>query len=388
MKIGILTHWWGTDNYGQILQMYGLSSYLSSQGYNVIILRFNPFKIQQKRCISFRRLLNIFNPFKVFSHVINKVNSFKLKMSLKKTPSRNFDEFCKHHLSFSGKEYSSVDELETDISDYDAIIVGSDQVWNYFSGGESGFPVIDTYSIRFGKSNLIRLSYAASMGFSGTEKLHLTRLIENLHKFQGISVREVSAKELLEKQGLENVAWVPDPTLLIKASDYEKLLSNNQKLRVPFFLYILNNKSIFQSNVLTAMLTKQKKNFTFVGANRLYDKKINAFPTVQEWVGYMANAQTIITNSFHGCVFSIIFHKNFYYYPLLPNAKGYVDSRIDSLLTRLGIMDRAITTTEILSSVITNPYKPIDWDSVDAKREEFVQVGKDFLAKHLGDSSI
>jgi hypothetical protein len=108
---------------------------------------------------------------------------------------------------------------------------------------------------------------------------------------------------------------------------------------------------------------------------------------VEEWLGYMANAQTIITNLFHGCVFSILFHKNFYYYPLIPDAQGHVDSRIDSLLTRLGIEGRAITTKEQLSSVITTPYKPIDWDSVDAKREEFVQVGKDFLAKHLGDST-
>lgn len=77
-------------------------------------------------------------------------------------------------------------------------------------------------------------------------------------------------------------------------------------------------------------------------------------------------------------MFSILFHKNFYYYPLIPDAQGHVDSRIDSLLTRLGIEGRAITTKEQLSSVITTPYKPIDWDSVDAKREEFVQVGKDF----------
>lgn len=387
MKIGILTHWWGTDNYGQILQMYGLSSYLSSLGNNVIILRFDPFKIQQKRYLSIRRLLNIFNPFKVFSYVIDKYNSFKLKKNLKKAPSRYFDEFRKHHLSFSGKEYSSVYELENEISNYDAVIVGSDQVWNYFANGEAGFPVIDTYTIRFGKPQLIRLSYAASMGFSGTEEVHLKRLVENLQKFQGISVREKSAKKILENQGLADITWVPDPTLLVPVAEYAKFFLDHKVTHQPFFLYILNNKSIFSSRDITSELKKQKQKFGFVGANRLLDKEINAYPTIEEWLAHLFYADTVITNSFHGCVFSILFHKNFYYFPLIPNANGQVDSRIDSLLNRLGIEGRAITTKEQISSVIANPYKPIDWDSVDAKREDFVQVGKDFLAKHLGNPS-
>jgi len=388
MKIGILTHWWGNDNYGQILQMYGLSKYLNIKNHKVTILRINPYIIQQKKHSKINRYLSILNPKKVINYMINKSKSVPNKYRMEKVPSRYFERFRQNYLPFSEREYFSLLELEEDAKHYDSIIVGSDQVWNYFSNGEDGFPAIDTYSIRFGPSQLVRLSYAASMGFNGTEETHLKRLVANLHKFKGVSVREEIAKEILERQGLLNVEWVPDPTLLLPVDTYKEFLSNDNRFRVSFFFYILNNQSIFTCINITNEMKKQDKQFILVGANRLYNKSVNAYPTVEEWLSYLEYSGTVITNSYHGCVFSILFHKNFYYFPLLPNAQGHVDSRIDSLLARLGIEGRAITTKEQLSSVIANPYKPIDWDSVDTKREEFVQAGKDFLAKHLGDSFI
>ena len=383
MKIGILTHWWGRDNYGQVLQMYGLYHYLLEQEHEIYILRFNPYATQKKEKFKIKRLLNLLYPRKIWNYSVNIVNKL-LKGRIRETPSRSFTKFQYKYLTFSEREYYSIKDLEDDTLNYNAIIVGSDQVWNYFSGGEAGFPVIDTYSIRFGTCHLIRLSYAASMGFSGTEEIHLQRLVLNLRNFQGISVREESAKKVLESRGLTNVIWVPDPSLLLSYSDYSKLVYQDDSYKVLYFLYILNNKSILKSKTITAELKKQHKEFIFVSANRLYEKEINKYPTVEEWLSYMLHAKTIITNSFHGCVFSILFHKNFYYFPLLPNTQGYGDSRIDSLLNRLGIYGRVIMTKKQLASVIANPEKPIDWDSVDIRREKFVLAGKDFLAMHLG----
>jgi hypothetical protein len=75
MKIGILTHWWGEDNYGQILQMYGLYNYLQKMNHEVIILRFNPYNIRPKRHFRIVQLLKIFNPKKVIFYTTKKAES-------------------------------------------------------------------------------------------------------------------------------------------------------------------------------------------------------------------------------------------------------------------------------------------------------------------------
>ena len=114
MKIGILTHWWGKDNYGQVLQMHGLYHYLSKQGYDVTIFRFNPYLIQGQKSFRINRLLNIFYPKKLWNYVRNKVSSLFNKKS-SNTPSRGFDIFYNQYLHFSAKEYNSLKVLENDM---------------------------------------------------------------------------------------------------------------------------------------------------------------------------------------------------------------------------------------------------------------------------------
>ena len=387
MKIGILTHWWAKDNYGQALQMYGLYNYLLWLDHSPCIIRFNPFMVVPQKRRNINRALNVFNPMKLHRFLKDKIIKNR-EDTLQKNNPRDFPTFLNKYFTFTDRSFSNLLELAEAFQDYDAIIVGSDQVWNYFPSGEDGYSSIDAYTIRFGPTNLIRLSYAASMGFSGISKIHGNRLASNLKFFSGISVREKQAVDILKNFGVSEVFWVPDPTMLLGPEGYSKLISNDDKYKTAFFVYSLKNTSVFVGKEIAKELSVKRKIFEYVGGNGLGDKELTCFPTIEEWLSYMYGAETIITNSFHGCVFSILFQKNFYYYPLLPNKDGHVDTRIDSLLGRLGIEGRAITSKEQLSTVIANPYKPIDWDSVDAKREEFVQVGKDFLAKHLGDSSI
>ena len=269
----------------------------------------------------------------------------------------------------------------------DVLICGSDQIWNYFLPGEKGFPRIDAYSLAFGDYSFIRISYAASMGFSGISEVHGRRLARNLQDFFGVSVREKQAVDILKIFGVNDVVWVPDPTMLIGIEGYKKLINIDSKYTIPFFIYSLGNNSIFSGKEIAKLLLINNKYYQYSGASRYLDKKLTCFPTIEEWLSYMYGSETIITNSFHGCVFSILFRKNFYYYPLLPNNEGHVDTRIDSLLDRRGIKGRVIRTKEELSEMIKNPYNPIDWESVKIKQDEFVQVGKDFLAKHLKEAA-
>lgn len=383
MKVGILSFWWSENNYGQLLQLYALYNYVSSCGYDVEIIKYKSnYKVNLSNKHNIRRILKGLNPVLLSRYVHSKIKSKRFLKYETKNP-RNFSNFRKDYLSFSKKAYSSYNELLENNKEWDILICGSDQVWNYFPSGEKGLPVIDVYSLAFGSSKSTRISYAASMGFDGISEVHGKRLATNLEKFKGVSVREKHAVKILNNFGVKNVVWVPDPTMLIGPEGYSKFIRNDDKYKVPFFLYGLSNTSVFTAQEVAKQLLKHDKTFEYVGANASMDKEISCYPTIEEWLSYVYNAQTIITNSFHGCIFCILFQKNFYYYPLLPNKNGAADTRIVSILDRLGIKDRAINNKKELIEIIKNPYRPIDWKSVKKKQGEFVLIGKDFLNTHL-----
>lgn len=384
-KIGILSFWWSNDNYGQLLQLFGLYRYVSNQGNGYLpeIICYRPGPQEERKTNYLKHLYKIFNPKKVYKFIKRQILRERLPAQ-NNSPIREFNDFRENHLKFSKDSFRSFEELAIVEHDYDFIIVGSDQVWNYFPSGKNGFSRIDAYTLHFPFLGENRLSYAASMGFGGLEDIHLSRIVENLNAFKGVSVREESAKTILESQGIKDVEWVPDPSMLLTSDHYLRLVIDDDKYQTDLFVYYVNNSSVLSDQDVSLMLDETDGSYVFVGANNLYNKKLNAYPTVEEWLSYIYHTKMVITNSFHGCVFSILFHKNFYYIPLKQNALGYKDSRIDSLLGRLEIENRSISTIDELKVIIKEPYRPIDWDAVDEKMQEFVQVGKDFLAKHLG----
>lgn len=386
-KIGIMTFWWVEKNYGQLLQGYALSKYLEHLGYEVELIR---YRYKPNSFVKYKHKLNILKKKtikEIFLYIFKMAKGFYFKEIMNKHEEDllSFIQFQEKNLTFSDSQYSSIAELRESPPKYNYYLCGSDQVWNYFLPGEKGFDKIDAFSLDFGSSTINRISYAASMGFSGIEETHLDRLTRNLKNFDAISVRERNAQEILESRGLHNVVWVPDPTLLLGADGYLSFIIDDKAYKKDFFIYGLKNKSILKMEVVIDEVVNQKQVFDYATGEGVLDRRISCFPSVEQWINHIYHAKTVITNSFHGCVFSVLFHKNFYYVPLLPNERGDVDSRIDSLLTKLGIEGRAITTKQQLSSIIANPHKQIDWDSVDERRKEFVQVGKDFLAKHLGE---
>lgn len=387
MKIGIVTFWWSNNNYGQQLQAYALSKYLELCSYEVELIAYSPIVTTDSWK---RRILHswkICNPKRFLWEYKRVVTAYRTKdqTSYVASMSKRFGEFRKKYLKFSEVPYHSLHELNDNPPDCDVYVCGSDQIWNYFRKGELGYEDIDVFSLNFGSEKTVRISYAASIGNSGIQDDHGKRLANNLERFRGVSVREEHAVGVLKQFTDIEVVWVPDPTMLIDASEYEKLIGNSsQRGDVDFFIYAMNafGKDVTLRQIIT-QIQKRGKSFDCCGGNGLRDVHLNSFPSMQEWLGHMKDAQTIITNSFHGCVFSVLFKKNFYYYTLRPKKGGHVDTRIDSLLDRLGITGRKISSKQELTEIIANPCRSIDWASVKKNQNEFVQVGKDFLRKCL-----
>lgn len=358
MKIGILTYWWASDNYGQLLQCYALQKYLRDIGHEAFIIRYNYNNENIRHKVSFiKRAIKALNPVICYKHFKNKILLKKTKVT---DQFRKFDEFRKEYISFSTEFYQKYDNLKANPPEADAYIVGSDQVWNFsFSDSESVKPVVHAYMLDFGDKNLKRLSYAASWGVSAISEELKNEIIPLLKKFDYVSVREQKGVDLCSQCGVDNAEWVYDPTLLLETNAYRGLYKEKE-IRKPkgkyIFVYMLSNKNDFDLNVVYNFAKKKNLEVIFVSGNYMTNVRKQFFATITEWLYLIDNAEYVISNSFHCAIFSLLFGKQFGIVKLIGIHKG-MNTRLDSLFDLFGIPARYISSNDL--SVLDMPYNPV-----------------------------
>lgn len=378
-KVIIFTYWWSEDNYGQLLQAFALQQHLKSADLEVEI---SCFRKTESTVID--TIVNIIK--KILFPILGREFPNDESLILHNQMDRKFSNFRSREMQFTNSRYSSFKELKKHPPHADYYLCGSDKIWATYPRDPIRSDVFDAYSLAFGNEAVKRIAYAPSIGKREIPYFAKKRFKRNLKSFQGISVREESAVTLLNDIGIDNVVWVPDPTQLIGKQGYMRFIEEVPgEYKKTWFFYGLRNPSYISSRVVAEHLVAGGVDFDYTGGNNNIDDLITCYPTIPQWLNHMYYADNIITNSYHGCIFCILFHKNFYYVPVLPDKKGLPDERIASLLNRYDIQGRDITTEEQLQAVLKNSHNPIDWDAVDEKMQEFAQVGKDFLAKHLGE---
>ena len=231
-----------------------------------------------------------------------------------------------------------------------AILVGSDQVWNFGNGNLRIFKnVIHSYFLDFGKSETKRISYAASWGgrnnFLGNEKSEIQKLLKN---FDFISVREKNGINLCKQIGRNDAKWVCDPTLLLNAEIY-RTIYKEEKIQTPskpyILFYYLENGGRFDKKAVWNFAKEKNLEVQYVTGNACIDNLDKKFATVPEWLCLVDNAEYIVTNSFHCCVFSILFEKKFAAIKLDGLNCG-MNSRLESLFEMTGCGERYITDTD------------------------------------------
>ena len=357
MKIGILTYWWASDNYGQILQCYALQKYLRTLGHDAFLIQYN-YNNEGFRFYTpgWKRALRALNPIIFFKHFEKKINC---KKELELNKERKFDDFRDKYIVMSEQKYMHYTDLRNLPPKADVYIVGSDQVWNFsFIDFNQVKPVVHAYLLDFGDKEVKRVSYAASWGVSAISEELKNEITPLLKNFNYVSVREEKGLDLCKQCGREYAEWVCDPTLLLDAHEYRNLYNENT-IRKPskkyILLYMLSNENDFNINRVFDFAKKKNLDVIYITGNYSADRRNKYYATIPEWLYLIDNAEYVISNSFHCAIFSILFNKQFAVVKLSGIHEG-MNTRMESLFEMYQMPRRFIENNDF--SVLDIPYKP------------------------------
>lgn len=316
MKIGILT-FVRVESFGANMQCYALSHYISQLGYDVEVIDF-PLKPTSKRNLYVYKLYSFFSHFKhlKIKDIFKKIAKVQ-HTNLQKDTNQDKDLFYEENIIHSELILSPKDLIKH-CQKYDAVIVGSDQVWNYVMSSR-----VDIYLLSFLNKSQRKIAYAASFGVPTIPFFYKKMYQQCLSSFNSISIREESGCKLVKALINKDPELVLDPTLLLTSTQMEAVAKNCPNIPEKYVLIY----DLLDSTYLLkyAQYISESKNIPILNLSDFeIGQKITLFK----------HATFIITSSFHGTTFSIIFRKQF----VSVCRKGRLtNSRIEDLLKLLDL---------------------------------------------------
>lgn len=342
MKVGILTLLPLNSNYGGILQAWALQKFISDLGYDVII-----FNTPQVGTLSFKE--------KLFRYPLRVYKRYVLGQKIIVNFESKFVHNRKKIIPFvENKILTKIINRVVDINpqEYDYIIFGSDQVWRALYWCRTFPNISDAFGAFVQDTSKTKLiSYAASFGKDNIEEYPQEKLSEIsllLKRFRGISVREKSGVDICNRHFDVNAKWVMDPTMLHSIDVYEDVCKE-----IP-----IKNKFIASYFLEESELSKKIEEKILGNYNGSYDKiKSNVLKAevrgIEDWLATFRDAEFIMTDSFHGSVFSIIFGKPF----IVLDNPNRGTGRIKSLLQLFNIENHFIESVESLDDISSYCHK-------------------------------
>ncbi len=356
MKIGILTlplH----GNYGGNLQAYALMRVLKEMGHDPCLISRKSKPFPKWRVLpallkrSLRRYVFGDRKVSVTAGIIDGAERARIE--------KHSRAFIAQYIQPRTRIFTSTRDMEIGIAEYgfDAIVVGSDQVWR-----PSYAPAIAENFLSFLPPNCAtkRISYAASFGtddwlFSEQEHRECAAAIS---LFDGISVREASAVDVCRARFGVRAQHVLDPTMLLDSDDYASLLADwhpaSSESQPTAHVYVLDEDaqraSIVEAVCRDLELSPSRANAVGPDGSAL---------AVEGWLAGFRDSKFVITDSFHACAFAILFKKPFIAYG---NRKRGL-ARFESLLGMFGLLDRLVVDSEGYNANIARA--EIDWSTVD-----------------------
>lgn len=361
MKIGIITQPL-SRNYGGILQNYALQQTLIKLGH--IPYTYDLGKYTWKDWV----ITNIKNLIK---KIIGRPYAFFETPKKRKQNEQCLRKFVEGHINLilpRSHRPTSNKVLEYKLN---ALIVGSDQIWR----PKYNSSIRDMY-LNFAKNlDIKRIAYAASFGTGEWEyTLRQTSLCKSLlQKFDAVSVREDSAVKLCKKNFNVNAVHVVDPTLLLSAEEYKRLLTHIPETKSHYiFAYILD-----QTDSKISFINDCAKHFGLDVVIKGANKHLSINDSIENWLVNFRDAEYIITDSFHGSIFSIIFNKNF---NVILNRERGAD-RMLSLLKMLNLSGQLVDSKLLVASM--DSHSSINWQHINDKLEVLRKTSLDFLSTNL-----
>lgn len=354
MRIGILT-FHGVDNYGALLQAYALKRSLEAPGREVFFVDYRPASVEKPFRWNWKRggLLG--------NNIVNCALGPR------------FERFRKQYLPRSKRCYATADALASNPPEMDIAVFGSDQIWN--PGMFGGF-FDPAFFGSWTSDGMRRVAYAASFGGGGNvDETHRAELNRLLGRFDAVSVRESAGADLVEAVSKQRPAVTLDPTLLL--DDYEELLEPVPGIEGPFlFMFAMQYspdlkaaaKSLSETLGLPVVMA-----LSSTTGLKLFDRVGRAiYASPGQWLWLIKNAQIVLTNSFHGTVFSMIFCRPFAVVPLVGKMASR-NERMVNLLELAGIKGRLLNPS-CMPEFQSIAEAPIDWHkfslALSSRREE------------------
>ena len=381
-KIGLAVCY-DTKNYGSQLQVLATLKKIEELGFETEIIRYKK-KISPTFIVqTLPRLFNI--PF-----IQAKINSKKkrnridkhdqLRDDVKKRNDR-FNKFVTDYFTNLSEQYNGWESLvRKSNQNYDTFLCGSDQLWLPHNLG-SHF-----YTLEFANDDKKKVAYATSFGVSEIPNNLKKGYKKFLNRFQFLSTREIAGQEIIKELTGKNAKVVCDPTLLFNSEQWMKILPEEKVISEKYiFCYFLgdNNEHRNQAEILS-----QKTGYkivtipfldNFVERELTFgDYKMFDIDT-KDFVNLIRNAEYVLTDSFHGSIFSILNHKKFITFNRYTSGKGSRNSRIDSLCHLLNLNDRRFE-----KNILDNIFNDIDYDNVEIKLNELRNASISYLIDSLG----
>lgn len=331
-KVAILTLYYKNYNYGGILQAYALQNAIENMGYSSEQISYrltSGYKDLRHLKLSMKfNFVYLYNFIKHHKWVTIYNNQRKMM--------ENFAFSIPHSKTVNAYNINKISRY------YDCFVCGSDQIWNPIGWQPTLF-------LDFVSSNKIKISYAASLARDNLTKEQLDFIKKHVNDFVAISVREKKSADILNKFAPElNVQYMPDPVFLLGESKWKKFIKRPDNNKPYIFGYFLGNNNVNREKALA--YAKE------IGAKIIFASHINlshyeweiSHPNeiapplgVEDFLSYIANAELVLTDSFHAAAFSAIYRTPFYVLPRF-NAvdRNSMNSRVVDLVEELQIPNR------------------------------------------------
>ena len=346
MKVGILTYHW-EDNYGATMQAYATMRAVEQLGHEPFFIDLRlPYapSIAQRVVFALKR---------------HRFNGFRRRNFKRRSP----------------KIYTSVEELRANPPKADCYLTGSDQTWN----PQIAKKLLPAFFLDFGPDAIRRVSYATSIGLNEWEPSpafsddEIRRAVE---RYGSLLLRETSALQICKETFGREAKQVCDPVLLFP--EYSALTGPIKPSGEAVVYKLIDDAGFYD----IARETAQKLGLPVrsIGSVRKIKGFRSAYPeSVENWISRFAESEVVMTDSFHGTVFSLLYHRPFVIYIGDPNRV----TRIKSLLDLLGLSDRILShgaNADDMHRILT---KSIDWADIDRRLSDMRSQSFSLLDKAL-----
>lgn len=383
-KVG-LSVCYDTKNYGSQLQVLATVKKIEELGYETEIIRY-------KKKMSFKFICQTIPRFFNGYFVKSKIKGKKKRRNLAKCPeiyenvkirNKRFEQYVKNNYTNLSEWYNGWDSLVKGTEkNYDTVLCGSDQLWLPSNLG-SHF-----YTLEFANSNKNKIAYATSFGVSQIPWYQKHSTKKYLGDFSHLSCREEKGAKIIKELTGKDIPVVVDPTLLLNNEVWEKIIPTKRVIEDKYvFCYFLGDN--LEHRKIAEELA-QKENLKIVTIPFLdnfveYDKKFGDYQMydidTNDFVNLIRGAEYVLTDSFHGSIFSIINHKKFITLNRFQEGtRNSRNSRIDNLCSMLELNERRYK-----GNIVESIKEDIDYDKVDNLLKDVRESSIEYLRNSLKD---